>query len=95
LYRITSPVVGVVACHVTTIVDMAWYVKRMCRGKSVFGLTSASRALIGDAKKEGLEIIVTSRRTSSSLFFLMVFTYHKPETVSGLQIRLQKTVMEV
>ena len=29
------------------------------------------------------------------MFFLMVFTYHKPETVSGLQIRLQKTVIEV
>ncbi len=58
-----------VVCHVTTIVDMAWYVKWMCLGKSVFGLTSASRALIDDAKKEGLEIIVTSRRTSSPCFF--------------------------
>ena len=71
MYRITSPVVGVVVCHVTTIVDvgLAWYVKWMYRGRSVLGLTSASRALIDDAKKEGLEIIVTSRRTSSSWFF--------------------------
>lgn len=62
---------GVVVCHVTTIVDvgLSWYVKWMSLGRSVFGLTSASRTLIDDAKKEGLEIIVTSRMTSSSCFF--------------------------
>ena len=71
MYRITSPVVGVVVCHVTTIVDvgLSWYVKWIYWGRSVLGLTSTSRTLIDDAKKEGLEIIVTSRRTSSSWFF--------------------------
>ena len=29
------------------------------------------------------------------MVFLMVFTYHEPETVSRLQIKLQKTVCEV
>ena len=40
-----------------------------------------------------LNVIVLSRKISKS-WFLMVFTYHKPETISGLQIRLQKTVIE-